>query len=171
MTTKTLALLVTTFITLGSVANAANTPKYYRGDLIHTTQKFVRVGGDAVIFGYKIAPGCDEESLKNTAISLKNRTSTDRWDDQWYAFNVARGRCLMIGWYNLTGRTFGWAAIQNQPTSWSVRSNTRGWGNLGNGTQAKYSFKINGQAVDLDIFNPNNTGALDGNDILISFGY
>lgn len=166
-----LALLVGACLALGNGANAANTPKYYRGDLIHTTQRYVHVGGDKVIFGYKLAAGCDAENLKQAAISLKNRSTTDRWDDQWYAFNVQRGRCLMIGWYDLTSRKFGWAAIQNQPNSWSVRSNSRGWENLSNGSQKKYSFTINGQGVDLDLFNPKNEGALDGNDVLISFGY
>ncbi len=165
-----IVLAAMAIFTLGVAANAG-TPRYHRGDLIHTNQPFVRVGGDKVVFGYRIADGCDVDSLKAAAISLKTRGSTDRWDDQWYAFNVARGRCLMIGWYNLNAKKFGWAAIQNQPKSWSVRSNNAGWSALGNDSQKKYSFSINGQSVDLDIFNPNNAGALNGNDILISFGF
>lgn len=167
---KLMFVLATTFFTLAATADAAATPKYYRGDLIHTTQSYVTVGGDPVIFGYKVT-GCDEESLKASAIALKTRATTDRWDDLWYAFSVPSGRCLMIGWYNLTSKKYAWAAVQNQPNTWKARSNKHGWGNLANGNQAKYSFSINGQNVDLDLFNPNNEGALTGNDILISFGY
>jgi len=163
-------IFLTNFVILSQVATAASTPKYYRGNLIHSTQPFVRVGGDAVVFGYKVA-GCDFDSLKNAAVSLRNRTKTDRWDDLWYAFTVPSGECLMLGWYDLTSRKFGWAAVQNQPNTWKSRSNSADWSNLSNGNQAKYSFTVNGQRIDLDIFNPKNEGALTGNDILISFGF
>ncbi len=164
--------LGTLALTLGvAAANAGATPKYYRGDLIHSNQPFTRVGGDRIVFGYRIAKGCNVDALKEAAISLKHRNTTDRWDDLWYAFHVERGRCLMIGWYNLDDAKYGWAAIQNQPNAWTVRSNRKGWQTLPNGEQMKYSFSINSQGVDLDIFNPNNAGALTGDDILISFGY
>lgn len=169
-TKKFILVLFATLITLATPARAADTPTYYSGHFIHTDQPFERVGGDEVIFGYKVA-GCDVDSLKAAAISLKSRSTTDRWDDLWYAFKVDPGMCLMIGWYDLTAHKYGWAAVQNQPNSWSARSNYKGWTNLPNGTQAKYSYRINGQKVDLDLFNPNNVGALTGNDILISFGY
>jgi hypothetical protein len=137
-----LLALVVAFLAVGA-AEASGNPPYHRGNLIHTSHPFVRVGGDQVIFGFKVA-GCDVESLKVAAISLKNRATTDR---------------------------YGWAAVQNQPNTWSARSAKHGWENMPNGTQKKYSFTINGQKVDLDIFNPMNEGALTGNDILISFGY
>ncbi len=77
----------------------------------------------------------------------------------------------MMGYYNLDTDRIGWAAILNQPKSWSTRSAKHDWTVLGNDSQKKYSFKINGQAVHLDIFNPNNAGASTGNDVLISFGF
>jgi hypothetical protein len=154
-----------------STVFGASNPKSYAGHLIHTHSPYVRVGGDKVVFGYKVTPSCDNDSLRAAAIELKTRTTTDRWDDLWYAFSVPQGRCLVMGYYNLSSAKFGWAAILNKPTSWAVRSNSQGWQDLGNGNQKKYSFKINGQNVDLDIFNPNNSGGFSGNDILISFGY
>lgn len=163
-------LFIITVFSFGAVSQGAPTPKYYKGSLIHTGDPYVRVGGDQVVFGYQVA-GCDTDSLANAAINLKTRATTDRWDDLWYAFRVPAGQCLMIGWYNLTSRRYGWAAVQNQPNTWKARSSKYDWGNLGNGLQAKYSFTINGQKVDLDVFNPNNEGALNGDDILISFGY
>lgn len=170
MNLKNIIVITITILTLGTAANAASTPKYYRGNLIHSALPFTRVGGDRVIFGYQVA-GCDVDSLKAAAINLKLRTTTDRWDDLWYAFSVPSSYCLMIGWYDKDTSKYGWAAVQNQPNTWKVRSNSKIWVNLANGEQAKYSFNINGQQVDLDVFNPKNEGALTGNDILISFGY
>lgn len=150
----------------------AGTPTYHRGSLIHTHSPFVRVGGDEVVFGYQVASGCDEGSLRNAALSLNNHATSDRWDDQWYAFSVPRSRCLVIGWYDRTASKYGWTAIQNMPNTWATRSNYRKtWETMGNGTQKKYSYTINGQRVDLDVFNPENEGALNGDDVLISFGY
>lgn len=161
-----------TIVALASVTGfAADNPKSYKGSLIHTNSPYARVGGDKVIFGYQVAPSCDVDTLKTTAINLKFRATTDRWDDQWYAFNVAQGRCLVMGYYNLSSSKYGWAAILNKPNSWAVRNSKQGWQDIGNGTQRKFSYHINGQQVDLDIFNPNNTGGFSGNDILISFGY
>ena len=150
---------------------SADNPKSYKGNLIHTNSPYVRVGGDKVVFGFKVPDACDVETLKATAIALKNRTATDRWDDQWYAFNVPQGRCLVMGYYNLTSGKYGWAAILNKPKSWAVRNSKQDWQDLDNGSQKKFSYKVNGQQVDLDIFNPNNNGGFNGNDILISFGF
>ncbi len=167
---NTFKSLIAVAVLMSSTVFAAN-PKYSRGDLIHTNQPFVRVGGDRVIFGFKVTERCDVESLKAAAIALKTRSSTDRFDDQWYAFSVPQGRCLMMGYYNLDSKKYGWAAILNKPNTWSVRNSKQNWKDIGNGVQQKYSYSVNGQNVDLDIFNPKNEGALTGNDILISFGY
>lgn len=94
--------------------------------------------------------------MKAAAINFKNRSETDRWDDKWYAFSVTRNMCLMIGWYNLDTSKSGWAAAQNQPSSWSVRSNSKSWQTLGNDAQRKYSYTINGQTVDLDLDSQTN---------------
>lgn len=164
------SLIAVLVLTSATVFGSAN-PKSHRGDLIHTNSPFVRVGGDNVVFGYKVTASCDKATLQAAAIDLKNRTTTGRWDDLWYAFSVQQGRCLMVGYYNLNAKTFGWAAILNKPNSWVLRSNSQGWKDIGNGTQKKYSYTVNGQKVDLDIFNPNNEGGFSGNDILISFGF
>lgn len=163
-------VLASTLFMLSNVGSAADNPRYRSGNRIHTNEPSVRVGGDNIIFGYEVT-GCDLDSLKQAAINLKLRSTTDRWDDKWYALEVPRGECLMIGWYDLNSRNFGWAAAQNQPNTWKARGSRTGWGNLANGNQAKYSFSVNSQKIDLDIFNPNNVGSLGGDDILISFGY
>ena len=163
-------VLVGITMTLGFAVKGADNPAYRRGDRIHTNNASVRVGGDNVVFGYEVT-GCDETSLKDAARSLKTRSTSDRGDDKWYAFSVPRSSCLMFGFYDLTARKFGWAAVQNQPNTWKARGSNTGWGNLSNGSQAKYSFNINGQRIDLDVFNPNNVNALNGDDILISFGF
>jgi len=156
-------------LALGSAFGSGN-PTYYKGELIHTNQPFIRVGGDEVKFGYA-QTGCDTTSLKNAAIALKNRQTTDRWDNLLYAFSVDSGMCIMIGWYDLTSHQYGWAAAQNQPNTWSVSDIDKGWQNTPNGTNRRYAFAINGQKINLELYNPQNEGALTGNDILISFGY
>ncbi len=166
--TRTAALLMTlSWMT----ANAASNPVHYNTGLGRTQKSYYKVGGDAVRFGWRMASSCDTNSLRNAATKVKNDDTSFAWDDNWYSLRVPQGRCMVFSWYNLKNGNFGWAAVQNRPSSWGVRSNSKDWVNLGNGDKQKYPYTINGQTVDLDVFNPYNQGSVGGDDIFFGFGY
>lgn len=163
-------IVVLAAFTLSVVVSAADNPRYRQGARIHSSQPHYNVGGNEVVFGYYFS-GCDVATLKTMASYFKHFQKSDRWDDLWYAIEVPAGKCLVFGYYDKTTQKVGWAAVQNQPNGWKARSERNSWGNLGNGNQAKYGFDINSQRVELDVFNPHNSVYLNGNYILISFGY
>lgn len=169
MRTFQIATLVTSLFV--GAAQAASNPVHYNTGLGRTSKAYYKVGGDRVKFDYRMASGCDQESLRNAALKVKNSTYTFAYDDAWYVMSVPQGSCMVIAWFDLDTGKFGWAGIQNRPSSWRVRGNASGWVNLGNGDKQKYSYTINGQTVDLDIFNPYNQGTVSGNDIFFGFGY
>lgn len=170
MGTFKLALL--TLVASAISAQAGSNPVWYNTGLGNTNKTHYKVGGDNVKFGWRMATGCDLESLKTAALKTKNQATTFAWDDDsWFGVGVPSGRCMVASWYDLTSSKYGWAAIQNKPGSWGVRSNSKNWVDIGNGVQKKYSYNINGQTVDIDIFNPYNQGTLTANDILFGFGW
>ncbi len=84
---------------------------------------------------------------------------------------VPVGMCRVTAFYDLTNNTMGWAGVQNQPNRWMVRNDNHPWEQLTNGQQKKYRYQINGQIVDLDLFNPYEENGLTGDYMLVSFGY
>jgi hypothetical protein len=67
----------------GSV-QATDNPKWLGVKKIYTTKSTYKVGGDQVRFGHGMAESCDAASLSAVAIGIKNRATTERWDDLWY---------------------------------------------------------------------------------------
>lgn len=152
-----------------SVAHADSNPKYFSAGSGTTDKGHYRIGGDRIRFGWRLASGCDEQTLRTEAARTKLQAVTFACDDQWYKTYVPPGGCMVFSYYNLDTDRYGWAAIQNKPSSWATRSISNDWSEIGNGDKQKYTYTVNGAKIELDIMNPLNVGKVDGNDIFFGF--
>lgn len=151
------------------------------------------VGSHYVHFGAEVAYGnfsyysIQEEAWKRAKAHLSDPQKLSFiWDDKYYSVRMQDSGTsyLLCFWhdrneplYNRNGtkneRSVGWVAVKNTPQKWRVIKSTdkRHEYIPGNAQQVKTRFTISRAVVDIDIYNPDNSGGVTPNDIYYGFGY
>lgn len=147
----------------------ANPTAYGTGELLGNAEAHY-IHGQPIKFGYWVTE-CTDVNLRERAKRFKLFSRSAKWDDRWYYIKVPVGQCLVFGWYDMNARKYGFAAAENAPNTWHIRSNSTNWFSIGNGQKHKFTFKLHGVQVALDIMNPENKTAGMGDFVFFSWGY
>jgi hypothetical protein len=136
--------------------------------------------GDRVKFLHRIVETRNWQSKRELSAlakgmldrSAKSHIRDDKW--YWASLSETRNEVLLLVWWNMDERKYGWVAIKNTPERFLVRSNSsQGWVTPDEGGDKEYyQWTINGKKLDIDVRNPKNErNSWTRYDIWYSFGY
>ena len=148
--------------------------------------KFYRIGPNGGqrfhFYANKVSGTFTSSDITSKAKSIaatekSNNKVTHVWDDRWYYRTLPTSGdtyllCFWVDW-DVSPNRIEWAAVKNSPSTWTVKTSDGRTVKPGNGDQVKVRFNVTGsnQTLDIDIFNPDNTGDWTSNDIWYGFGF